>query len=157
MALKLPFKKLRNLSILALPIIIIAVYFSTTEGFQTINSSTIDSLLQSVSTPSWFTIERHSALIKNTALFNSKKDNTTIIAPYNKLLSDTFNASKGAGDKDDITFDKLMAAESRYLNSFSSSNTPAAIDTSTNIGNIINYIAIGTGILIIGGIAYYMD
>jgi len=154
MAKKLEFK---NLYILAFSIILICVYFSTRvlEGFQPTNSAipnskTIDSLLESINTPEWFTPARHATYINNKTLYNSKKGNALLTLPYNTLTMNTFNSSKAAGDKDDITFDKLMAAQTKYLSSFDNNSSVIEI-----IYNVPLYIQLAVGAALIAGIIAY--
>lgn len=158
MASKLLFKKVGGVFFTAISIIAVALYFSRRyEGFDTTkssipNSSTIDALLQSVNTPEWFSPMRHTTLINNKALYNSKKIDPVLTISYGTLLSNTFNESKAAGDKDDVTFDKLMVAQTKYLNSFDASLSSA----NTTIYNVPLYIQLLVGAaLVMGIIAFY--
>ena len=158
MASKLVFKKVGGVFLTAISIIAVALYFSRMcEGFETTkssipNSATIDALLESVNTPDWFTPVRHTTLINSKVLYNSKKIDPVVKISYDTLLSNIFSESKAAGEKDDVTFDKLMVAKTKYLNSFDVSLS----STNTTIYNVPLYIQLLVGAsLIMGIIAFY--
>jgi hypothetical protein len=98
------------LQITAIAIIAFALYNSiNSEGFQTIpKSKTVTELFNSIKLPAWYTTERSNQL--NTVNKSVNQQDPII----QKLINDTFNSSKSAGDTDDITFDKIMSAQLKY-------------------------------------------
>jgi hypothetical protein len=103
------------------------------------NSATLTALLNSTGTnpaPAWYTTERANA-IKNLGDLSKLKgvggpDDTK----YTKVFSDTFTESKGKGEKDDVTFDKIIKAGTDYANSYTAPITNSA--TLQALFNVIN-------------------
>ena len=112
---KMKYRVHKLLQITTIAIIVFAAYvsFKQVEGFQTRptqirNSATLDALLSSLpdtssdSMPAWLTID--DRLEKGTLL----KNNMNKTYPeHTTIINNNFTNSKGAGDKDDITLDKL--------------------------------------------------
>ena len=110
------------------------------------NSATLQALFNVINPdpkPAWFTTERANALKKVGDLSREKgigHDNKG----YQDAINKAFTDSKAAGDKDDVTFDKVIKAGTDYLNNGGSSNLPL-------------YIGAGVGgVAVLGTISYLM-
>jgi hypothetical protein len=123
------------------------------------NSATPDALLKSTGTippPAWYTPERDAATKKLGELTTLKIGKLSpdsdlkreIILKLQDISIKAFTASKAAGDKDDVTFDKIMKAGTEYLNS---------IKTPSESSNLPLYIGAGVGgVVVLGTIGYFM-
>lgn len=119
------------------------------------NSATLTALFNVINPdpkPAWFTTQRADALKKLGDLAREKgggPDNKG----YQDAISKAFSDSKAAGDKDDITLDKVIKAANDYLNK--STSTPST--NSSTSSNLPLYIGAGVGgVVVLGTIGYFM-
>ena len=109
------------------------------------NSKTYNELMDSLNKmPKWFTQERKDRIIKIGELSKKYNLNPEVTEKEIKpLLEKAFKASKDAGEKDDVTFDKLMKVHEDYLDSKAPLSTTA--------------IAVGAtaGVATLGTIGYF--
>jgi hypothetical protein len=123
------------------------------------NSATLDALFKSTRTippPAWYTPERDAAqkkLDELAGLIPMTDSKREIILKYTDILNKAFTDSKAAGDKDDVTFDKLTKVGKDYLNK--STSTPSS--NSSTSSNLPLYIGAGVGgVVVLGTIGYFM-
>jgi hypothetical protein len=130
-------------------IFVFAAYLSQkqVENFQpsTPNSKTLVELFNTIKLPAWFTSDRSNKLDSVNKSVNQQDPN------IQKLIKDTFDASKAAGDTDDITFDKIMNAQ---LNYDAKMKETYAVPVSTEV-NFTLYFAIGVIVILFISVLIY--
>ena len=139
-------KLLQITAITIIALTVICNILTNSEGFQTVpKSKTLTELFNSIKLPAWFTTDRSNQ-------FNTVNKSVNQQDPIiQKLINDTFTASKTAGDTDDITFDKIMNAQLKY-ESDRQKNYPESKTTDVNF-NL--YIGIGIAVIFLIAVIIY--
>ena len=116
------------------------------------NSATLIALfnvINPVPGPAWYTTARKDA-VKQFGDLAKTKGGALDNKGYDDVINKAFTDSKAAGDKDDVTLDKVIKAGTDYLNKSSSSSSSSSSDLAIYIGAGVG------GAVLLGGIGYFM-